>query len=1002
MKDCSHTWPHRGGELQILHRPEMVGREKEFGMLAKHLDDAIEGRGSLVLISGEAGIGKTRLVEELKARALSRGVKVLSGFCLDESLTPYMPFLEALRSAGLEELFAEEVPRVEALYLVSNTGLLIREAVREETRLDPDIFASMLGTVGDFVSESLSMLTGRRGVDRLSRVDFGRYSILIERGPSASLIAILVGRENEFLISDLKKIVQDVHRVYGKALERWDGYAAGVAGIEGFLHPLLTSGKYDGIHYARDYPNARRNLLVENVALGLARQALGLPIVLFMEDLQWADPSTVALLHYVARNTKRSHLLIVGTFRPEDLAQSEGRPHHLTETMQLMSQEELVARIDLQRLPEKSVLAVLVSILGSADFSHEFVRRVYRHTEGNPLFIVELVRLMADKGMIRFEGGAWRLAMDLEEVGVPPVIRELISMRLDGVEADNRGILEVASVVGEEFACDLLSSALNVERLQLLKALAGLEKRHRLVRPQNAHYRFDHVVVKEVLYSEIPTKLRREYHGIIAECLERLNKDRLDQVVGSLAYHYYQAENRGKALPYLLQVANGAADQYSNAEAIQAFSRALECVDEPESRAGILEKLGTLYELIGDYEKAIQSGERASTLTVDPERKAKMLTQIGWIHLNRGDLEAAMTLYSTAMELVQGQGTEVEADLVGQIGHVYNSRGEFGRALERFEKSRKIREMLGDERGTSIALHNIADVEWNQGEFDRALEHFAKSLETFEALGYLKGIAASLNNMGCIEQVRGAYEKALGYLQRSREIRERMGDQPGVACSLINIGDVLVSKKQLDRALEAYRESLAMMEKIGDRGGIATCLHNIGDLESRRGNFDKALTAHRTSLAIYEERGRRKDFADSYCGLAEVYLRMGSLDEALEFGWKALDLATELGQKENVAMSRRILGTVYRNRGAWTDSIENFDESIRMYREIGLEPGAAESHYAFGLMWKEKGHTSEAMEHLLTAMELYRKLNLDGDLDKAREAYESIRATTSGEATQAG
>src|SRR3990172_8023346 len=144
MKDCSHTWPHGGGELEILYAPEMVGREKEFGMLAKHLDDAIEGRGSLVLISGEAGIGKTRLVQELKALAASKGVPVLSGNGLFESMTPYMPFREVLRSGGLEHLFAENAPRVEAAYIVTHTGLLVKAAVRGEARRDPDLFASNL------------------------------------------------------------------------------------------------------------------------------------------------------------------------------------------------------------------------------------------------------------------------------------------------------------------------------------------------------------------------------------------------------------------------------------------------------------------------------------------------------------------------------------------------------------------------------------------------------------------------------------------------------------------------------------------------------------------------------------------------------------------------------------------------------------------------------------------------------------------------------------------
>jgi predicted ATPase len=138
----------------------MVGREGELAELKTFLDRAREGHGNTVFIAGEAGVGKTRLLEELKGYAREQGVDVLQGWSLYESLTPYMPFLEALRSGGLENLFADEAPRVEAVYLVSHSGMSIAEAIREETKLDSDIFSGMLTAVGDFVQDSLSMLTG--------------------------------------------------------------------------------------------------------------------------------------------------------------------------------------------------------------------------------------------------------------------------------------------------------------------------------------------------------------------------------------------------------------------------------------------------------------------------------------------------------------------------------------------------------------------------------------------------------------------------------------------------------------------------------------------------------------------------------------------------------------------------------------------------------------------------------------------------------------------------
>ncbi|MCK5547842.1 MAG: ATP-binding protein, partial [Thermoplasmata archaeon] len=177
------------------------------GELQQSLDKATEGVGSTMFISGEAGIGKTRLLKEVKSNAELKGFQVLSGNSLFEELTPYMPFMEALRSGGLEHLFAEEAPRVEGVYLVTNNGLLVKEVLREETELDPDLFASMLTTVSDFVKDSLSMLKGKERFDTLNRLGHGEYTILIESGRNANLVTILKGRENEFLVNDMREIL---------------------------------------------------------------------------------------------------------------------------------------------------------------------------------------------------------------------------------------------------------------------------------------------------------------------------------------------------------------------------------------------------------------------------------------------------------------------------------------------------------------------------------------------------------------------------------------------------------------------------------------------------------------------------------------------------------------------------------------------------------------------------------------------------------------------------
>ncbi|MHA2238722.1 MAG: hypothetical protein ACXAB2_10200 [Candidatus Hodarchaeales archaeon] len=175
--------------------------------------------------------------------------------------------------------------------MVSHSGLSIKEVIRKETKLDPDIFSGMLTAVGDFVKDSLSMLAGKEKKGSLNTVGYENYRILIENRGYLNLAVILIGRENEFLVNDMKRILGNVDEQFGELLKSWDGNEKSIEGIQHTLEPLITSGKYDGIDYAKDDAKIKRNRLFENILLGLERHVKDTPSLLCIEDLQWADPS---------------------------------------------------------------------------------------------------------------------------------------------------------------------------------------------------------------------------------------------------------------------------------------------------------------------------------------------------------------------------------------------------------------------------------------------------------------------------------------------------------------------------------------------------------------------------------------------------------------------------------------------------------------------------------------------------------------------------------------
>jgi predicted ATPase len=1010
--------------------PEMVGRENELNELQAYLDKAAQGQGSTIFISGEAGIGKTKLVNELKLHAQSQGFKILSGNSLSESLTPYMPFIEALRSGGLENLFAEDTPRVEAAYLVTESGLLVKKVLRKETKLEPEIFASMLTTVSNFVKESLSMLDDEKKEGGLNVLGYQDYRILIEGGVNINLVVVLSGRENEFLINDMREILTNVNKRYGNMLKDWRGYEDMVHGIEQHLEPLITSGKYDGLYYGKDDPKARRNLLFENVFLGLHRQVLANPTLLCIEDLQWADPSSLSLMHYVSRNTRQGGLLILGTYRPEDVAVTDDKGHPLTDTMRLMDREDLYEELKLQRLPKEVISEFLSLIFSNFDFDDRFKDRIYGDTEGNPLFIIHLIKFLVEENIIRKDNGTWKLTKVLEDLDIPSKIYNVIARRLERVEKEDRKVLDYASVIGGIFTSRVLVEALRIEKMELLERLKVLEKTHRLINSINGKYKFDHAKIKEVLYSEIPHELRMEYHAVIADSIEILNKDDLDEVVGDLAFHYYHCRNNEKALHYLMKAAEKAKKEYSNEEAIRFYTQVLDLEEDMQKRRETFEAMGDIYFLMGDYGKSMESYKSALELTKEKNKSSEIMAKIGQIHQRKGEFEETIRICTEALELVKGEDCEEEVLCLGSIsfvhvnrgdsdkalellekglairekigyqmgiarslnsiGYVYHQRGDYDKVLEFNEKSLAIMEKIGDQTGIANSLHNIANVHFFRGDYDKALEFYEKGLAIREKIGYQMGIAHSLHNIANVHVCIGYNDKALALHEKSLEISEKLGDQMGIANSLNSIGIVHTNKGDCDKALEVLEKSQAISEKIGHKEAIGWSLNSIGNVQSNRGDYDKALALYKKSLAISDEIGDKSTTTENYCGLAKAYLMKKDFVRATEFCEKAFNLSKEIDAKEYIGNSKRIFGMILSEQGNWDLSAENFEEGIRILADIGRNFDLGGSRHEFGLMWKAKGENDKAKEQLNKSLEIFEKLKLDKRIEQVRAALKDL------------
>jgi tetratricopeptide (TPR) repeat protein len=696
-------------------------------------------------------------------------------------------------------------------------------------------------------------------------------------------------------------------------------------------------------------------------------------------------------MHYVARNTRKCNLLMLGTYRPEDIAVTkDNKTHPLINVMQMMSREDLIKKMELERLEEDHMDEIILSLFKKTNFPYEFKAHLYNETDGNPFFIISLLRMLIEEGTIDKKDDVWNLTKDLMEANIPSRVYDVIVRRLNRVNQEQRETLEYAAIIGEEFTSEILAQAIKSDRIEILKQLRNLEQNHKLIRSIDPKYKFDHAKIKEVLYNHIPPALRAEYHTIIAQSIEILYKNNLEDVIGDLAYHYYRCRKKEKALPYLIKAAEKAKKDYSSEEAVKFYSQALEFEDNIEKKRGTLENIGDIYQLIADYEKSTESYNDAISLTQDKNKIAEIKVKIGTDLERKGDFDESIEICMEALALVNNKVGKESAKALLQIGRVHFMRGDYDISLEYAKKSLEMGENIGDQKVISGSLNTIADFYRIRGEFDDSLEYYRKSLAIDKKSDDLVFVAHKLNNIAILYYHKGEFDSALEFYENSNALYIKTGFQWGVSLTFMNIGCVHRNRGEYEEALEFFNRSLKSLEKRGDQQTIAQCLLNMGEVYYRTREFEKALDYLEKSLVIENKISIQREMTYTYRIFAMVYCKMGKLQESLDFANKAFNLSTKIGYNENIAYSKMIFGMINGKQKKWKESIDEFEESLRIFNEMGMNLEEAESHFEFALMWKEKGDVEKARKHLNEARNIYEKLNLEKHVAKIENEINNL------------
>ena len=861
--------------LDSISTGVFVGRQTEMDDLKAALEESLSGKGRMITLVGEPGIGKTRTCQELATYATLRNAQVLWGRCYEEQgVPPYWPWVQAIRSY-----------------------------VRER---DPQ-------------------------------------ELSVEMGAGAS---------------DIAEIVSDVR-------ERLPG--------------LPDSSLLDA--------DEARFRLFDSITSFLKNASQRQPIVLILDDLHWSDKPSLSLLQFVARELAGTRLLLVGTYRDMELS----RQHPLAESLAELTRERLFQRILLRGLDRKDVgrFIEVATGIGPPD---GLVTAVYTQTEGNPLFVTEIVRLLVQEGDLtadRSTGG------DSWTVRIPEGVREVIGRRLNRLSERCNETLTIASILGREFRFEQLKSLVeDISEDRLLDVLDEalgarvIEEMPSVV----GQYQFTHALMRETLVEEISLTRRVRLHSRIATALEELYGSGSEAHAAELAHHFAQAEavlGPDKLVRYSSIAGFRALGDYAFEEGFDYLERALvgkgvsssgtEIAPDEESAAllfGLGQALSANTDRIGES-AAIDIFSRAFHYYVKAGEIEKAVEIAGFGHGNLGyelisealelvpqDSYEAGKLFARAVmplrnEYQQAQhaieqaiaiarrenDVDLEMKTLVSAACIDFSYRKYPESLERNYQALELSKIVSQPVAESHCRYDLMHVKYGLGDLEEAEVHADAMVEAARRSGHRRWQASALEISENISSAKGDWVKSRELTDRGLEATPRDGNLLGVRTMVeYQTGEFETGSIYLERLMAVTHATPLPTSNSGFPGWYAfagVTIPMAGRITGSTDNFDFAREVAQNVLNASAVPGFQ---VSAYIGLALMAVQLNEVDNAKDLYTKLEGTAGTMAPTSPNGpglATYRLLGLLAQTSGDLTTAIENFDKAVEFCREGGFLPELA-------------------------------------------------------------
>jgi predicted ATPase/DNA-binding winged helix-turn-helix (wHTH) protein len=683
--------------------------------------------------------------------------------------------------------------------------------------------------------------------------------------------------------------------------------------------------------------------MLRELAEAVEALAEEIPLVLWLEDLQWSDPSTVDWLVYLARRPGRARVLALGSYRP---GEALTRGHPIEAAKDELKLRGHCAEVALGRLDEAAVGEYMGRRFPGAGPLAELAGAIHRRTSGNPLFVAGVADDLARRGVLVERAGGWEAAggPELAPIAVPDDIRRMIGHEVERLGPAERRILEAASAAGAQFSAAAVAAAEALDLNEVERACAELARRASFLTAEGevawpdgtvaGRYGFRHALHREVVYERVPAGSRAELHRRLGERLEAGLGERAGEVATELAMHFERGRDVGRAIRYLGLAGEVATGRSATREAVAHLTRALDMLRaEPDGPERDEQELalqvalgGPLMAMKGrgapEVEQVYARAQELCQRVSDPRRLFPVLWGLFQFRRSRGEVDAAHGLGQRLLELARSaedSGLLIEAHhalwaTLFARGELLAAREHAARAVDLYDRRRHaaLAIVYGNHDPAVCALGHAAWALELAGEPEEASRRSADALALARALAHPFSEAHALLYGARLHQFRGDWRATRDRAEAAAALARERGFVQLEAWGAMTAGWALAEAGEREAGLARVQDGVAAMRALGSEDFKTYFLGLLAETLAGAGRPEAALEVIAEALAAVEASGERFYAAELHRLRGELLLAAGR-----DPGGAAACFETALGiarRQGALALERRALESLGRVR----------------------------------------------------------------------------------------